>query len=39
MNATIPIINNGAVSPSALAIPIIDPVNIPGKARGKHDEI
>ena len=34
INATIPIINNGAVSPIALAIPIIVPVKIPGIARG-----
>ena len=30
MKATIPIINNGADSPKALAIPIIVPVNMPG---------
>ena len=29
-----PIINKGAVSPKALAIPIIAPVSIPGIARG-----
>ena len=34
INATIPIINKGAVSPKALAIPIIVPVKIPGIARG-----
>ena len=34
INATIPIINRGAVSPKACAIPIIVPVNIPGIARG-----
>ena len=35
INATIPIISKGAVSPNALAIPTIAPVNIPGKATGK----
>jgi len=34
INATIPIINNGAVSPKACAIPIMVPVSIPGKAAG-----
>ncbi len=29
-----PIINNGAVSPKACAIPIMVPVNIPGRAAG-----
>jgi len=35
IKATIPIINSGAVSPSACAIPIIVPVNMPGIAKGK----
>ena len=35
MNATIPIISSGAVSPSARAIPIIAPVSMPGRASGK----
>ena len=34
IKATIPINSKGAVSPSALAIPIIVPVNIPGAALG-----
>lgn len=34
INATIPIISNGAVSPSARAMPTIAPVNIPGSASG-----
>jgi len=34
INATIPIINNGAVSPSACAIPIMVPVSMPGIASG-----
>ena len=35
IKATMPIISKGAVSPSALAIPIIAPVNMPGNERGK----
>ena len=35
INATIPIMRSGAVSPNAWAIPIIVPVKIPGAARGK----
>ena len=35
INATIPIIKRGAVSPKACAIPIIVPVKIPGAAKGK----
>jgi hypothetical protein len=34
IKATIPIISKGAVSPKALAIPMIVPVNMPGRARG-----
>jgi len=34
MNATMPIINSGAVSPSAWAMPMIAPVSIPGMASG-----
>ena len=34
MKATIPIINSGAVSPKARAMPIIVPVSMPGRARG-----
>ena len=34
IKATIPIINNGAVSPMALANPIIVPVSVPGIAKG-----
>ena len=34
-NATIPIISRGAVSPKALAMPIIVPVRTPGMASGK----
>ena len=35
IKATMPIINNGAVSPRARAIPIIVPVNMPGSANGR----
>src|SRR5690606_11795719 len=34
IKATIPISSNGAVSPSAWAIPIMEPVSIPGMASG-----
>ena len=34
MKATMPINSSGAVSPSACAMPIIDPVNMPGIASG-----
>ena len=34
MKARMPIINNGAVSPKARAMPIIVPVNMPGRASG-----
>ena len=34
INATMPIISNGADSPSAWAIPIMEPVRIPGMATG-----
>ena len=35
MNANIPIINSGAVSPKACAIPMMVPVRMPGIANGK----
>ena len=35
MKATMPIINNGAVSPKALAMPIMVPVSMPGIASGR----
>ena len=34
INATMPIISRGAVSPNARAMPIMVPVSMPGKARG-----
>ena len=34
-NARIPINSSGAVSPSARAMPIIVPVSMPGRARGR----
>ena len=35
MNATMPIISSGAVSPSAWAMPMMVPVSIPGIASGR----
>ena len=35
INATMPIMRSGAVSPRALAMPIMVPVSIPGIARGR----
>ena len=35
MKATMPIISNGAVSPSARAMPMIEPVRMPGIASGR----
>ena len=35
IKATMPIISKGADSPSARAMPMIVPVSMPGKARGR----
>jgi len=35
MKATMPIISSGAVSPSACAMPMMAPVNMPGIANGR----